>query len=215
MANLTLLDIAKQNGNDALVGLIEENLNVAPEAGRWPVKIIKGTSYKTLIRTTLPTIGFRKANEGTAGVKSTYIQKLVETFILSEILKVDKAVAGAAEDGPESVKTMEADGVMKGAMLTIGTQAYYGSGSSVGNDTDGFPGLIDIVDSAFIVDATGASASTGSSVYGLRFGPQEVTLVGGNGTGMELGDWREELVTDSGGTNQYNARDLSHKGVNR
>ena len=207
MANLTLLDIARQNGNDALVGLIEENKNAVPEVNRWPMRTIRGTSYKTLIRSAVPTVRFRLANEGTAALKSTYVNKLVETFILSGIIKTDVAVANAAEDGPEVIKAREASGVARGAMLTIGTQAYYGSGSvsGIGNDVDGFPGLIDLVDANFIVDATGAAAGTGSSVYGLRFGDQGVSFVGGNGTGMTLGDWREELVLDSAGTNEYNA----------
>jgi len=205
MANITLLDIARLNGNDAVVGLIEQNLNAAPEAANWPMRTIRGTSYKTLVRTAVPTVGFRKGNEGTAAVKSTYINRLVECFILSSKIAVDVAVANAHEDGADAVKVLEASGVMKGAMYGMGTQAYYGSGSTVGNDTDGFPGLIDLVDSDYIVDANGSSAGTGSSVYGLRFSGQGVSFVGGNGEGMTLGDWREEYVTDSGSTNSYNA----------
>jgi len=205
MANLTLLDIAKMNGNDAVIGLIEENLNAAPEAALWPMKTIKGTSYKTLVRLTNPTVGFRKANEGTAGVKSTYENRTVQCFILSEMLKVDVAVADANEDGADSAKAFEASGFMKGAMYAMGSQAYYGSGATVGNDADGFPGLIDFVTSDYIVDATGSGAGTGSSVYGLRLGPEAVSFVGGNGDGITLGDWSEQMVLDSGGTNYYNA----------
>ncbi len=205
MANLTLLDIAKMNGNDAVVGLIEENLNAAPEAANWPMKTIRGTQYKTLVRLTVPTIGFRKANEGTAGVKSTYENRLVECFILSEQIKIDVAVANANEDGADVAKAFEASGFMKGAMYAMGTQAYYGSNSTFSGDADGFPGLIDLVDSDYIVDAGGSSASTGSSVYGLRFGTQGVSFVGGNGEGITLGDWREEFVLDSGASNSYNA----------
>ncbi len=36
MAKATLLDIAKLNGNDAAVGLVEENLKFAPERGIVP-----------------------------------------------------------------------------------------------------------------------------------------------------------------------------------
>ncbi len=205
MANLTLLDIARKNGNDAVVGLIEENKNAVPEVANFPMRTIRGTSYKTLIRSAVPTVGFRQANEGTAGLKSTYVNKLVETFLQSGIIKVDVAVASASEDGPDAVKADEASGVARGAMLTIGTQTYYGSNSTFTGDADGFPGFIDLVDANFIVDATGAAGGTGSSVYGIRFGPQGVSYVGGNGTGMTLGDWREELVLDSGGTNEYNA----------
>ena len=125
MANLTLLDIARLNGNDAVIGLIEQNLNAAPEAALWPMRTIRGTSYKTLIRTAFPTVGFRKANEGTAAVKSTYINRLVECFIMAAKLAVDVSVADAHEDGADAAKTLEASGVMGGAMYGMGTQAYY------------------------------------------------------------------------------------------
>jgi len=88
-------------------------------------------------------------------------------------------------------------------MQLIGKQAYYGTTSN--GDSDGFPGLIDICDSSFIVDAAGTTATTGSSVYALRFGNKGVSLVLGNNAGMSLGDWREEFVLDSGGTNSFNA----------
>ena len=53
MAVITLLDIAKLNGNDAVVGLIEENQTYAPELSVFPARTIKGTQYQTGIRTGL------------------------------------------------------------------------------------------------------------------------------------------------------------------
>ena len=59
MAVTTLLDIAKANGSDAAVGLIEEVMTYSPEVSRGAARTIKGLSYKTLVRTTLPTAAFR------------------------------------------------------------------------------------------------------------------------------------------------------------
>lgn len=75
-----MLDLAKMNGSDKDVGLIEENLNAAPEAAILPARIIKGTSFKTLVRTAYPLTGFRQANGSTQPTKSTYVNKMFETF---------------------------------------------------------------------------------------------------------------------------------------
>ncbi len=82
MANMTLIDIAKRSGNDALVPLVEESIVGHPEVKIIPARTISGTNYKCLIREALPTAAFRHANEGATTVKARYGQKLVETFIL-------------------------------------------------------------------------------------------------------------------------------------
>src|SRR5690606_17476670 len=108
MAKLTLLDIAKLNGNDTVVGLIEENIKAAPEAQLFPFRTIRGTSYKTGIRVGLPTTGFRAANEGQTPSKSSFVQQLVEAYIFGGIVEVDKAVADAHEDGAAALQAIEA-----------------------------------------------------------------------------------------------------------
>ena len=77
---LTMLDIAKTNGSDVTVGLVEENLNAAPEAAILPARTIKGTSFKTLVRTAYPTTSFRSPNGSTQPTKSTYVNKMFETY---------------------------------------------------------------------------------------------------------------------------------------
>ena len=110
MAVTTLLDIAKANGSDAAVGLIEEVLNAFPEVQLGAARTIKGLSYKTLVRTALPTASFRSANEGTPPTKSTSENRVVECFILNPRWECDKAVADAYEDGASAYIAMEADG---------------------------------------------------------------------------------------------------------
>lgn len=208
----TLLDIAKRSGNDAVVGLIEEVIVVAPELsgmtaipGRGLVRVpgvgaartIKGRMYQTLVRTALPEVGFRDANEGTDAVKSEYENRLVETYILNPRWECDRAVADQAEDGPEAYIADEAIAMVKGALRTLGRQFYYGRG---GGDAKGHPGLIDSLDAANMeVDAGGTSQGKGSSVWAVKFGPQDVTWVWGDQGSLDLSDVRLESIVASNG----------------
>lgn len=197
---LTLLDIAKATGSDAVVGLIEENQSQYPEFTRFPARTIKGTNFKTLHRLDYPTIGFRGANEGTTLQKSSYANKLTECFIIDAQIRVDKAVAEASEDGPESVKAREASGVMLGTMRGVAQQIYYG----VANNAKGFPGLAATVDAAHTLDLTG---TTKSSAYAIKFGNQDVTLVGGQGKSLELAPawWVQQVPQSDDATKFYTA----------
>lgn len=195
MSNLNLLDIAKLNGKDPVVGLIEENLTYAPEVAQFPARTIRGTSYKTAVRTALPTVEFTGANEGVTASKSSFRDELIETYILRSSIKVDVAVANAYEDGPEALKLIEASGVMKSALIEIGKQIWYG----VTTDAKGFPGVKAFTPKggSMTYDAAGTTATTASSVYAVKFGPQDTQLILGNGQSFELGDWVQQQVLDS------------------
>lgn len=196
MSRTTLLDIAKANAADAVVGLIEEVVPAVPELQRFGARTIKGIMYKTLVRTSLPSVGFRNANEGTAAVKSTYENRTVECFIMNPRIECDKAVADAYEDGPEAWIAMEGAGITAGAGITVGKQIYYGVGT--GGDAKGFPGFLGIYDSTNMeVNAGGTTASTGSSVWAVKFGPQDCQLVVGLNGELALSDVRIETIYDS------------------
>jgi hypothetical protein len=189
----TMLDIAKINGSDAVVGLIEENLNLAPEVSIFPARTINGTSFKTLHRTGLPTTQFRNANEGVETTKSSYINKLVECFFLDGKMEIDVAVAQADEQGVAHAQMIEADGHAQAAIQHLGKQVWYGTS----NDVKGFPGAQSLVDSAYVLDAGGTSAGTGSSVYGVRVGEKHGTMIFGRDSVLTLGDWRQQRITRS------------------
>lgn len=210
MAQGTLLDIAKLNGADKVVGLVEENLTYAPEIAVVPGRTVKGTSYKTTSRSTYPGVGFRAANGGIAYTKSTFLNRNFECFIFSGNIKVDVAVAGAHEDGPEAYKALEASGVTKQAMIDLGSQFFYGTAS----DALGFPGLKTFHDAfvteltaasidTIVVDAGGTTASTGSSVYGVKFGNDGVQFIYGNGNALSMGDWITQMVNDGNAGQDY------------
>lgn len=190
---LTMLDIAKSNGSDQVVGLIEENLNAAPEAMMFPARTIDGVSFNTLIRTALPTPGYRNANEGTEPKKSSYANKLVECFYFDGQLEMDVAVAEADDQGVDHALSLEADGMMRGALQVIGKQIWYGKGT--GGDAKGPPGAVEVVDAALVTDATGTTANTGSSVYGVKLGEKFVSLIFGKKRVFDIGEWRRQFIT--------------------
>lgn len=195
-AYLTLLDLAKINAaNDMTVGLIEENLNAAPEVGVLPARVVDKTSFITLVRTAYPTTGFRLANQGVEPTKSTYVNKTFETFYYDGQMEVDVAVAKADGQGESHALALEADGHGRAFLLTAGKQVWYGSSSS--GDAAGFPGAVQIVDSSLVVNATGTTANTGSSVYAICAAPKFFELILGNNTVLQAGEWRKQTITRS------------------
>jgi hypothetical protein len=195
MAVVNLLDIAKLNDSDKVVGLIEEVLTFAPEVEALPARTIRGTSYKIVTRSSYPGVGFRSANEGVPLTKSEYTDRLIQAYILDAQIRADKAVADAYEDGSEAWKAIEATGVMRQAMIELGSQIIYGTTV----DSKGFPGLQEMVAAlgSPVIDAGGTTASTGSSVYGINTGVQGVQLIFGSDSTFTLGEWSEQQVDDS------------------
>jgi len=194
--SLTLLDLAKLNGSDQVVGLIEEVASSSPEVTIIPARTIRGTSYKTVSRNSRPSVSFRAANEGTAGSASMFSERLVECFILSARVEIDKAVARGYEDGPEALQAIEAVGTMRAALTQVGSQTIYGTS----NSSKGFLGLQELLavfGSDLVVDAGGTTADTGSSVYAIQAGVQGVQYVYGNGTTFDLSPFREGDAVDA------------------
>jgi hypothetical protein len=197
MANdyFTLLDIAKLNADDQVTPLIEANVNVAPELNRFPAITIPGTSFTSLIRTTLPTPGFRNVNEGVYTTKEAYATKIVECAYLDAQIEMDRAAARANRRGEAHALQLTLEAHVKGALLHLASQIWYGTGT--GGDAKGFPGAVEVVDSTMVVDAGGTTGATGSSVYAVKFGPAYAELVFGEGSLFNAGEWRLQTITRS------------------
>lgn len=190
-AYLTMLDLAKMNGSDQVVGLIEENLNAAPEIQVLPARQIKGTSFKTLVREGYPTTSFRQVNMGNQPTKSTYINKQFELSYYDGQMEIDNAVATADELGVDHALALEADGHGRAFLLTAGKQVWYGASA----DPNGFPGAHDIVDPSLLVDATGTTATTASSVYAVVAAQKFMEIIPGNNTVLTAGQWRLQTIS--------------------
>lgn len=205
----SLLDIAKINGTDGgLAELADEVARSVPEisgmsyAGSKLVRIgnmgasrdIKGTEYRTLVRTGNPTFAFRDANAGVAASKSTFENRLVECFIANVRWTADKAVADACVDGAQAYIAEEAMAMLRAAFMGLGAQFYYGRGT--GGDSKGHPGLINSLDSALTVDAGGTTDDVASSCWAVKWGPTDVQWVLGAGGQLKVDDVRIESIAD-------------------
>ncbi len=205
MSQPTLLDLAKHTADDAMIPLIEQSVQSNPELRVIPAMPISGQSFKCLIRTSVPTGGFRNANEGAAAVKSTWANKLIEAFILDRAIEVDKAVADVHPRGAAYYIALEGAGLLEGQFRAACSQFYYGTESEVAssaasNASKGFPGLIELYDSTNMVVNAGGSGSDCSSVWLLATGDTKVQWVVGQDGEMTLGDLQEDVrLTDDDG----------------
>lgn len=200
MSQITMLDIAKLNGNDKAIGLIEEGLKVCPELANIPGRQVKGTSYTTVRRTNRPTVGFRGANEGVDVSKSTFEKVVAQMYILSGIVRVDKAIADADEEGPEHLQSIEAAGIAEGLLETVGKQVWYGTGA----DKNGFEGLQSLLGTelasnggrTIVSDTTSGSGNT--SVYLVRYGEKDgLSFDFGANSTLDMSEFRTETVTEN------------------
>jgi type II secretory pathway pseudopilin PulG len=178
---MNLLEVIKINGADKGVGLIEEAIHAVPEFEKIPSRSIKGINFKTVVRTALPntTAGFRSINAGVSATASVFENRLFEAFPLEATWFIDALAAASAEDGKEALMQIEANGQMQGQMQALAKQFYYGTGT--GGNSAGFPGLLQQYDATnMAVDAGGTTATTGSSAWLVKFGPQDVQWLWGN-----------------------------------
>lgn len=196
MALPTLLDIAKSTGSDGIAGLIEEVIKFVPEVQSGAARTIKGTQFKTTVRTGIPSgSGFRSANNGSTPGKSTYEQRLFNCFIVDRPWTCDKAIADAHEDGAPAFIAAEAVAIVQAQLIELGRQFYDG----VSNAAAGHPGLKAMYDADnMTVDATGTTANTGSSVWAVTWGEQGVQWLYGNGANpLQLTDVKEIVDTSN------------------
>lgn len=206
MANqlVSLLDISKRKGNDQTVGLLEDTLTYAPELSAIMGRPVPGTQYKTCHRT-LPTVSFRRANDGSDTVKGTYRQELKECMIIDAQMQADKAVvdAEAGGNGPQSsigdLLADEAQGVVMGTYITCGAQLYYGTS----NDANGFIGINTLTaainaaknSNPAVVSATGSTANIQTSAYLIWENIKGAHFIFGNNSGLAmLPEWRIQQV---------------------
>lgn len=217
----TLLDIAKINAAGGLAELLDEAARPVPEVtgmffganGQMQsarmvgdMRTISGTQYKTLVRTSLPTAGFRGANEGVTSGQSTFENRLVEAMILNPRWECDKAIADACEDGPQAYIATEATAMLTAALMALGAQFYYGN-TAVGGDSKGHPGLLQSYDATnMVIDATGTTDDVASSCWMVKFGPLDVQWVLGKEGQLDVSDVRLETVAQSSDpTKKYSA----------
>lgn len=191
MATLTFLDLAKRTNSDATIGLVEENLEFAPELSVLPIREIVGTEYKITLRDELPEGGFRAANTGVQLSSSKYRQENVSCYFFDVQVQVDEAIAQGDPLEIGDILTDEASGALKGALLTLGRQIYYGDTAS----KYGFSGFQKSVDPNMIVNAGGSGDNTTTAWFVFESHQGVHVPVGHRGSINGLGDWMKQQVT--------------------
>lgn len=191
----TLLELTKLKGNDATVGLIEENRVVAPEVNIIPGRIIPGVNFKTVTRKNVTGGKFTNVNEGVdAANPDDFENKLVSCYLFRDLVTVDKAAVLAGGESIEDLQALAASSRLRGGLLHLGRQTFYGSA----NDAKGFPGLFEALTAGLTVNLGGA-ANVRSSVVAVKYGAQDVNYVFGQGSTLSMSDWREQSIPDANG----------------
>jgi hypothetical protein len=163
----TLLDIAKANGVEQVIA---EASRAHPELTVIPAFPLRGLTVRSVVYTgaSNTTGSFRTANAGTAAITETSEERDFQCFTAEPRIEEDRAVADRYEQGPQRWLEGKAGRILDLEMLAWCRQMYYGAG----NNTVGFPGLINLYDSTnMVIDAGGTTASTGSSVWLVRAAP--------------------------------------------
>jgi|GEM_PF-560936 len=208
LIGLTMLDLARANCGDVERQVIEENINAVPELKIFPSEQLGAgeLSYETLIRYALPTAGFTDMGGGFAPSNSKTRLERFETFPVGGRIEVPTRLADNwKRGGAAGYQLFESSGIALAAMIAIGQQIYGGRGLN----GKGFPGLKNFTqwggtytDAAtgktynITTDALGTTATTGSSVYFVKFGPTAVQLEFGTGSVFTLPDFRIESIID-------------------
>ena len=198
----TLLDVAKFRNNDVAVGLIEENVARAPEVASFMSRVIPGTAYNTLVSSGQSSGAFRRANEGVALTKATLRQDLVQCYIFENPVALDGAISLASQGlGIEDLEAVESRAKALATMQQIGRQVWYGTSADLGfGGIKAFtPKTATAGTSSIVVDATGTTANTASSVYGVKWGLQDVHLVFGNNETLQMSEFIDQMLFDGSG----------------
>jgi hypothetical protein len=186
----TLLDIANRSQSDALVGLIEDVTTYAPEFSIVPATTRVGTTYRVTRRTGLPTAGFRSVNEGASIGKSSFVQEVKEMYFLDVPLQVDEAAVQGDDGSAGDFLTQEAQGALQSAIITLGSQMYYGTTANA----KGFVGL-----QAQSVGKWPTGGTTNStSAYLVWLNDQGVQFVVGRDGNISMPAWAKQAIV--GGT---------------
>ena len=171
---------------------VSDLLDSAPLISSLPMEeASNGTTHKYVKETGAPGVGFRAENAGRDFDSSDDTLVTVTLKILDFSWMVDKAVADAWRRGRENYIAREGLRHLKAALFKFESQVI---GGTVNGDASGFSGLCDSTSldgagDAMVIDAGGTTADTGSSVWGIRLGGNDVTGVfQGDGPALSLGE---------------------------
>ncbi len=196
MPTQSLYDLAILDRADQYTGLIEDVTTMAPEFDTFSAHKRSGTWYKTVKRTTLPTVQFRTVNAGVPTSKSVYKSEVKEMFFLDARLNMDEAVWDADPQSVGSLWQLEAAGAMRAAAILIGQQTYYGTSA----DSNGFTGI-----RSQLAFTTAATTGTSTSAYLCWMDEKEGCRydVGMDGNFAISAPFRQQVVDPANSSNSF------------
>lgn len=190
MANdyITLSDLAVFNKLDLADIDVSDLLQDAPlVAAINAVPATNGNLHYYYKTTGAPVVGFRAENDGREHDSTVRTGVTVTCKIMDASFTVDVAHANAYIRGPEALIQMELMEHLKAAYFKLEQQLL---GGTVEGDANGFAGLADTLNTLNVngmtLSAGGSTAVT--SVYFIRSGDPDVSLVAGNGASIDVGE---------------------------
>lgn len=210
----SLLDIIKLADPNGAAAHIIEMLNARNAIVKDAV-FVEGnlpTGHRISNRTGLPSVGWRRLNEGVTIGKSRVDQYDETCAILSGISKCDVGLAEMAPGGPAAYRLSQSTPFIEAMSQEMESSFAYASIATAPEELNGIiprlaattgPGgsQITLCDS----DASGADQT---SVLLIGWGPAAIHGIyprGSASAGVVHTDMGEQLTTDSGGTNQFRA----------
>lgn len=130
------------------------------------------TGHKTTVVNGLPTVGFRRFNEGVALSKSTNAQIEEGAAMLEGFFQVDRALAVMSGD-PNQYRLDESSMFMEAMNQTLQSYMMYGNNAVLPESFTGFAARYNTLSGAIggqVIDA-GGSGSDNTSIYLVGWGP--------------------------------------------
>lgn len=200
----TTTDILKVNNSEQFIGLVDSVVPSYPLINALFASPIKGYTYKTLIRTALPSVDFRADNTGAENTTGTYSNETVTCYYMDASWVMDKKVAAGCEWGIDAALALEAQDHLQAAFKAIESQIFYGTGASA-NGFNGICNTLDVTDDSMVVSAGGSSSNVQTSVFAIRTGLKDAQLVWGYDGAFSVSEIAEQFVEDTSNGGRFKA----------
>jgi len=189
------LDVLQTNTSNILndAPFVSQLLRLSPSGG--------GTVHKYTVYTTEPTVGFRTENSGRNMSESLDTVTTLTMKILDFTWAVDQATANGWARGRADLIAREGARHLGAALFKWEKQIFNGTvgvGDSAGHTGFRDNTYIDATTDGMVTNAGGTTANTGSSVYLIRLGQDDVAGV--TSDDFMIGDTTPQLL---GAANSY------------
>lgn len=173
--------------------VVEQVIYDATFLSRLPARVIKGTSYRYMVRDSLPLISATPYNTGVSLASVDYHTNSAECYPYRGRVAIDRLLVSGE---PEMAKRYTADLMsahMRGALASLEMGIFYGKD----RDSVGTPGLNDTIGDYMTISATGNHNERtygGATVWGVCLRDDMLHVVYGNSRTIAFGGRKEQDV---------------------